>query len=76
VPAPRRENPGRHHSDARARRDVARGLVSRDAWMVAFGLAVQSAGKTWFIDRMALVHGHVAPAGAVGTALHRDRRAG
>ena len=41
---------------------VARGLVVRDGWMVMFGLAVQSAGKIWFIDRMALLYDDVAPA--------------
>jgi hypothetical protein len=47
---------------------VARGLVVRDGWMVMFGLAVQSAGKVWFIDRMALLYDDVAPAGAAGPA--------
>jgi hypothetical protein len=36
--------------------------------MVMFGLAVQSAGKVWFIDRMALLYDDVAPAGAAGPA--------
>jgi hypothetical protein len=43
---------------------IARGLVVRDGWMVMFGLAVQMAGKIWFIDRMALLHDDVAPAGS------------
>jgi hypothetical protein len=43
---------------------VARGLVVRDGWMVLFGLAVQTAAKTWFIDRMALLYDDVAPGGA------------
>jgi hypothetical protein len=47
---------------------VARGLVVRDGWMVLFGLAVQSAGKVWFIDRMALLYDDVAPSGAAGPA--------
>ena len=43
---------------------VAKGLVTRNGWMVLFGLAVQTAGKTWFIDRMALLYDDVAPAGS------------
>jgi hypothetical protein len=35
---------------------VVRGLVARDGWTVAFGLAVQLAGKAWFLDRMALLY--------------------
>jgi hypothetical protein len=31
--------------------------------MVLFGLAVQTAAKTWFLDRMALLHDDVAPGG-------------
>jgi hypothetical protein len=42
---------------------IARGLVVRDGWMVLFGLAVQTAAKTWFIDRMALLYDDVAPGG-------------
>jgi hypothetical protein len=38
---------------------IARGLVVRNVWMVLFGLAVQGAGKIWFIDRMALLHDDV-----------------
>jgi hypothetical protein len=38
---------------------IARGLVVRNAWMVLFGLAVQGAGKIWFIDRMALLYDDV-----------------
>jgi hypothetical protein len=45
---------------------VARGLVVRDGWMVLFGLAVQMAGKVWFIDRMAILHDDVAPAHGPG----------
>jgi hypothetical protein len=41
---------------------IARGLVVRNAWMVLFGLAVQEAGKIWFIDRMALLYDDVVPA--------------
>jgi hypothetical protein len=43
---------------------IARGLVVKDGWMVLFGLAVQMAGKTWFIDRMAILYDDVAPAGS------------
>ena len=43
---------------------VARGLVVRNGWMVLFGLAVQTAGKIWFIDRMALLYDDVAPVGS------------
>jgi len=42
---------------------IARGLVVQDGWMVLFGLAVQTAGKLWFIDRMAILHDDVAAAG-------------
>lgn len=35
---------------------IAYGLVVLDVWMTAFGLAVQMSGKTWFIDRMALLY--------------------
>ncbi|WP_369134042.1 DUF6653 family protein [Modestobacter sp. I12A-02662] len=45
---------------------IARGLVVRNGWMVLFGLAVQMAGKVWFIDRMAVLYDDVAPAGATG----------
>jgi hypothetical protein len=47
---------------------VARGLVGRDGWMVLFGLAVQMAGKIWFIDRMAILYDDVAPTGASNVA--------
>ena len=40
---------------------VVRGLVVRDGWMVVFGLAVQMAGKVWFLDRMAILYDDVAP---------------
>jgi hypothetical protein len=43
---------------------IARGLVVRDGWMVLYGLAVQLAGKIWFIDRMAILYDDVAPVGA------------
>ena len=35
------------------------GLVVLDPWMTAFGVAVQSLGKIWFIDRMALLYDDV-----------------
>ena len=44
---------------------MARGLVVRDRWMLLFGLAVQMAGKIWFLDRMALLYDDMAPAGAM-----------
>jgi hypothetical protein len=34
--------------------------------MVLFGLAVQMAGKIWFLDRMALLYDDVAPAESSG----------
>jgi len=40
---------------------LVRGLVVRDGWMVLFGLTVQTAGKMWFLDRMALLYDDVAP---------------
>ena len=43
---------------------VARGLIARNGWMVLFGLAVQTAGKVWFIDRMAILYDDVASAEA------------
>jgi hypothetical protein len=43
---------------------IARGLVVRNGWMVLFGLAVQTAGKVWFLDRMALLYDDMAPAGS------------
>jgi hypothetical protein len=45
---------------------IGRGLVVRDGWMVLFGLAVQMAGKVWFIDRMAILYDDVAPTGPAG----------
>ena len=51
---------------------IARGLVVRDGWMVPFGLAVQTAGKIWFIDRMALLYDDVARAGSVTGAPGAD----
>jgi hypothetical protein len=55
---------------------IARGLVVRDAWMVLFGLALQEAGKIWFIDRMALLYDDVAPAGPANVPLPRTTHAG
>jgi hypothetical protein len=42
---------------------VACGLVVRDGWMVLFGLAIQMAGKIWFLDRMAILYDDMALAG-------------
>jgi hypothetical protein len=50
---------------------VARGLVVRNRWMVLFGLAVQTAGKVWFIDRMALLYDDVAPSGSASPSPAR-----
>ena len=47
---------------------VAKGLVVGDGWMVLFGLAVQMAGKIWFLDRMAILYDDVAPAGRLTAA--------
>jgi hypothetical protein len=52
---------------------IARGLVVRDGWMVLFGLAVQTAGKMWFLDRMALLYDDVAPAGAANVTPSPSR---
>jgi hypothetical protein len=35
---------------------VVWGVVAVDVWLTLFGLAVHVAGKTWFIDRMALLY--------------------
>jgi hypothetical protein len=35
---------------------IAWGLIALDVWIALFGLAVQTAGKLWFLDRMALLH--------------------
>jgi hypothetical protein len=35
---------------------LAWGLVVLDPWITLFGLAVQMAGKLWFLDRMALLY--------------------
>jgi hypothetical protein len=43
---------------------AVRGLVVRNGWMTLFGVAVQSAGKLWFLDRMALLHDDVVAATA------------
>jgi uncharacterized protein DUF6653 len=42
---------------------VVRGLVVRDGWLVAFGLAVQLGAKLWFLDRMVLLADDAAAAG-------------
>ena len=38
------------------------GLIVLDPWITAFGLAVQMAGKLWFLDRMALLYDDVSSA--------------
>jgi hypothetical protein len=38
------------------------GLVVLDPWMTLFGLAVQTTGKLWFLDRMALLYDDVSSA--------------
>ena len=43
---------------------IVRGLVVRNGWMTLLGLAVQMAGKIWFLDRMAILYDDVHPAGA------------
>lgn len=43
---------------------IVRGVVVRNGWMTLSGLAVQMAGKLWFIDRMAVLYDDVTPAGA------------
>lgn len=40
------------------------GLVVLDPWLTAFGLAVQMAGKIWFLDRMALLYDEVSSVAA------------
>jgi hypothetical protein len=47
---------------------VARGLVVKNGWMVLFGLAVQEAGKIWFIDRMALLYDDVSPSSSANVS--------
>ena len=39
---------------------VVWGLVFLDVWVTAFGLAVQTGAKMWFLDRMALLHDDMA----------------
>jgi hypothetical protein len=39
---------------------IAWGLVVLDVWIALFGLAVHMAGKTWFLDRMALLYADMA----------------
>jgi Family of unknown function (DUF6653) len=48
------------------------GLVVLDPWITAFGLAVQMAGKLWFLDRMALLYDDVSSA-AVSVPPRTDR---
>jgi hypothetical protein len=48
------------------------GLIELDPWMTLFGLAVQMAGKLWFLDRMALLYDDVSSA-AVSAPPQTDR---
>jgi hypothetical protein len=50
---------------------IARGLVVRNGWMVLCGLAVEMAGKVWFIDRMAILYDDVAPAASANAPAPR-----
>ncbi len=45
------------------------GLVVFDPWITAFGLAVQMAGKFWFLDRMALLYDDVNVSSAAESVL-------
>ncbi|HET6735041.1 DUF6653 family protein [Mycobacterium sp.] len=47
------------------------GLIVLDPWITAFGLAVQMAGKLWFLDRMALLYDDVS-SGAAGARPRND----
>jgi hypothetical protein len=40
------------------------GVVVLDPWITLFGLAVQTTGKLWFLDRMALLYDDVSSAAA------------
>lgn len=57
------------------------GLVASDLWILLFGLAVQTAGKLWFLDRMVWLQDDMAALGftpAPGTtvdAAQHDQRA-
>ena len=51
---------------------VVWGLIVLNPWMTAFGVAVQSAGKVWFLDRMALLYDDVSSA-AVPVRPRTDR---
>jgi hypothetical protein len=51
------------------------GLIVLDPWITAFGLAVQTAGKLWFLDRMALLYDDACGGftdGAPGTRRHEQ----
>ena len=52
---------------------IARGLIVRNGWMTLFGLAVQEAGKIWFIDRMALLYDDVSPTRAANVTPSPQR---
>jgi len=43
--------------------------VVRDGWMTVLGVAVQMAGKIWFLDRMALLYHDVTAGDPAGPGL-------
>jgi hypothetical protein len=51
---------------------VVWGLVILDPWITVFGVAVQMAGKLWFLDRMALLYDDVS-SGAESVPTQSDR---
>jgi hypothetical protein len=48
---------------------IARGLFVRNGWMTVLGLAVQMAGKMWFLDRMAILYDDVTPPGSASVPV-------
>ena len=50
------------------------GLIVFDPWITAFGLAVQMAGKLWFLDRMALLYDAVSRSGIGVSESSRDKK--
>ena len=38
------------------------GLIVLDPWITALGLVIQTTGKLWFLDRMALLYDDVSSA--------------
>jgi len=64
APPPSAWRRGAHAVSSFARRSpmsVVWGLIAHELWIVLFGLAVQTAGKLWFLDRMALLYDDMAP---------------